>query len=107
MRHHLRSIAAIAVSAGVVLLLVAFKIPADEIDPASAFRGSLGVSLDDLSLTDHFARVSFLLDGGFALLFGALAGFAFVSRRRRRGPMRRSVLKNDKRRFATGIRVAK
>jgi hypothetical protein len=106
MRLHLRSIAAIAVSAGVVLLLVAFKIPAAEIDPASAFRGSLGVSLDDLSLTDYFARVSFLLDGGFALLFGALAGFAFVSRRRRR-PMSRSVLKNEKRRFATGIRVAK
>ena len=107
MRLHLRSIAAIAVSAGVVLLLVTFKIPAAEIDPASAFRGSLGVSLDGLGLTDHFGKLNFLLDGGFAFLFGALAGFAFVSHRRRRGPVSRAVLKNEKRRFATGFRVAK
>jgi|HubBroStandDraft_1064217.scaffolds.fasta_scaffold61961_2 hypothetical protein len=86
MRFHLRSIAAIAVSAGVVLFLTACKIPAAELDPASAIRGSLGVSLDDLSLTDYFGRVAFLLGGGFALLWGAIAGFAFISRHRRRGP---------------------
>src|SRR5580658_2675482 len=74
MRFHLRSIAAIAVSAGVVLFLTACKIPAAELDPASAIRGSLGVSLDDLSLTDYFGRVAFLLGGGFALLWGAIAG---------------------------------
>jgi hypothetical protein len=88
MRLHLRSIGAIALSAGVLLLLVALKTPAAELDPASAVRGSLGVSLEDLSLTNHFGRAAFLLNGGFALLFGALAGFAFVSRRRRRGPLR-------------------
>jgi len=69
MRLHLQSIAAIAVaSAGAALLVVAFKMPSAGIDPAFAVRGYLGVSL------------------GFALLFGAFAGFEFI----RRSPMSRS-----------------
>jgi hypothetical protein len=88
MRLHSKPKAAIAVSAGIALLLVASTVRAAELDPASAIRGSLGVSLADLSLTDNFARVAFLLYGGFALLFGALAGIALVTRRRRLGPSR-------------------
>ena len=109
MRVQLRSIAAIAVVfAGVALLLLAFRIPAAEIDPASAVRGSLGVSLEDLSLTNNFAKLTFLLGGGCALLLGAFAGFAFFRSRRGRGPMSRSLLDSEKRRFSnTGIRVAK
>jgi hypothetical protein len=54
---------------------------AAEIDPASALRGSLGVSLGDLSLSSNFGRVSLLLNGGFALLFGTLASLAFARHR--------------------------
>ncbi len=96
MRVHLRSIAAIAVaSAGAALLVVAFKMPSAEIDPAFAVRGSLGVSLEDLSLSNDFGKLFFLLNGGFALLFGAFAGFALF--RRSRSPMSHSVPKGGKR----------
>lgn len=47
-----------------------------EVDPASAVRGSLGVSLEDLTLSNHLGELVFLLNGGFALLFGAFACFA-------------------------------
>jgi hypothetical protein len=47
-----------------------------EADPASAVRGSLGVSIEDLSLSNHLGELVFLLNGGFALLFGAFACFA-------------------------------
>jgi hypothetical protein len=47
-----------------------------EADPASAVRGSLGVSLDNLSLSNNFGELAFLLNGGFALLSGAVALFA-------------------------------
>jgi len=43
---------------------------ASEIDPASAVRGSLGVSLDDLSASA--GTTVFLLNVGFALVFAAL-----------------------------------
>jgi hypothetical protein len=43
------------------------------IDAASAVRGSLGGSLEDLSLSDNLGQHAFFLNGGFALLFGLLA----------------------------------
>jgi hypothetical protein len=52
-----------------------------EADPASAVRGSLGVSLENLSLSDHLGELVFLLNGGFALLFAAFACFAVARRR--------------------------
>jgi hypothetical protein len=52
------------------------EVPTVEADPASAVRGSLGVSLEDLSLGNSLGKLVFLLNGGFALLFGALACFA-------------------------------
>ena len=53
-----------------------------EADPASAVRGSLGVSLEDLSLSNKLGKLVFLLNGGFALLFGAFACFAAARRHR-------------------------
>ncbi len=57
---------------------------AQEIDPASAIRGSLGVSLSNLSVSNHFGVLSFFLNGGFALLCAALAVFLVARSRRDR-----------------------
>ena len=54
-----------------------------EADPASAVRGSLGVSLDNLRLSDNFGELAFLLNGGCALLFGAVALSVVASRHRK------------------------
>ena len=53
-----------------------------EADPASAVRGSLGVSLENLSLSSNFGELAFLVNGGFALLSGAFACFAVARRHR-------------------------
>jgi hypothetical protein len=84
MRIHLPSVASCAVVlTAVVLLFVEVKLPAVGIDDsASTVEGSLGVSLEDLSLDNNLGRLSFLLNGGFALLYGAFAGFAIANRRR-------------------------
>jgi hypothetical protein len=55
---------------------------AQEIDPAAAIRGSLGVSLASLGVDSRFGALSFFLNGGFALLCGAIAVF-LVARSRR------------------------
>jgi len=62
------------------------EVPAVEGDFASAVQGSLGVSLEDLSLSNNLGKVVFLLNGGFALLFGAFACFAAA--RHHREPIR-------------------
>jgi len=62
------------------------EVPAVEADPASAVRGSLGVSLENLSLSNDLGKLVFLLNGGFALLYGALACFAVA--RYHREPIR-------------------
>src|ERR1700727_234036 len=46
---------------------------AGEIDPASAVRGSLGVSLDELVFGNGAGASVFLLNAGFALVFAAVA----------------------------------
>jgi hypothetical protein len=51
-----------------------------EADPSSAVRGSLGVSLEDLSLSNHPGELVFLLNAGFALLFVVFACFAAARR---------------------------
>jgi hypothetical protein len=56
--------------------------PAVAADPAAAVRGSLGVSLENLSLGNNLGKFVFLLNGGFALLFGAFACFAAARDRR-------------------------
>jgi hypothetical protein len=45
---------------------------ATEADPASAVRGSLGVSLDDLAFGQGAGATVFLLNAGFVLLFAAV-----------------------------------
>lgn len=59
--------------------------PAVEADPASAVRGSLGVSLENLSLKNNLGKLVFLLNGGFALLWGAAC---FAVARLNREPIR-------------------
>jgi len=71
------------------LRLVAYKLASNSlattaIDPTSALRGSLGASLGELSLGDNLGRLSLLLNGGFALLFGAFASLVVAGFRRDR-----------------------
>ena len=84
MRISLQSVVTRAVLlAAVALLFVEINVPAVGIDhSASAVRGSLGVSLEELGLNNNLGEFSFLLNGGFALLSGAFAYFAVAKRRR-------------------------
>jgi hypothetical protein len=84
MRIHLQSVVTCAVLvAAVALPIVEVNVPAVGIDDsASAVRGSLGVSLEELGLNNNLGEFSFLLNGGFALLCGAFAYFAAAKRRR-------------------------
>jgi hypothetical protein len=59
-------------------------VPAVEADPASTLRGSLGVPLEDLSLSNSLGKLVFLENGGFALLFGTFACFAAARHHRER-----------------------
>jgi hypothetical protein len=94
MRIHLPS----AVSRSVAFPLVALFLVASnatalasEIDPSSAVRGSLGASLDDFSLGNHFGAVSFVLNGGFALLCCAFVWFAVAKRHQNRKRLMESL----------------
>ena len=85
MRIHLQTLVTCAgVLAAVALLFVEIKVPAVGIDDyASAVRGSLGVSLEDLGVYNEFGEISFLLNGGFALLSGVFACLAVAKRPRK------------------------
>ena len=61
---------------------------ASEADPASAVRGSLGVSLDDLVLSSGAGATVFLLNAGFLLLFAAVC---IAARRRDSKPKGRQI----------------
>ena len=95
MRLHIRSVVTCAIaSATVALLFAEINVPGTTaIDPTSAVRGSLGASLGDLSLDDNVGRLSLVLNGGCALLFGAFASLAAARRHRdpssirERGPL--------------------
>jgi hypothetical protein len=83
MRTHLQSAAACAaVLATIALLCAEIKAPTVGIDCASAVRGSLGVTLEDLNLDNNLGELSFFLNGGFALLSGIFACFAVAKRPR-------------------------
>jgi len=58
------------------------KGPAVEADAASAVRGSLGVSLENIGFGNDFGDLAFVLNGGFALLSCAVACFAVATRHR-------------------------
>lgn len=73
MRLHFHMVVPAAVT--LVGLVSALSAPASasEIDPASAVRGSLGVSLDELVLGNGAGTAVFFLNAAFALIFAAVA----------------------------------
>jgi hypothetical protein len=78
----LTSLAAVGVS----VLMLSELAPAVAVDPASAVRGSVGVSLEELALNTLLGALSFGLNAGLLLLFGVLAiYFARVNSRARKG----------------------
>ena len=86
MRVQLQSVVASAGLFGVALAsqALASEAPANQIDAASAVRGSLGVSIDDLVLGSSSGACVFFLNIGCALLFGILV--AMARRRDARNP---------------------
>jgi hypothetical protein len=72
-RLHFHTVVPAAVT--LVGLVSALSAPASasEIDPASAVRGSLGVSLDELVLGNGAGTAVFLLNAAFTLLFAVVA----------------------------------
>jgi hypothetical protein len=73
MRHSFHTVVPSAVTLiGLVSALCA-PASASELDPASAVRGSLGVSLHDLVSGNGAGPAVFLLNACFALLFAAVA----------------------------------
>ena len=81
-----RALTALFFAASFIVSGVASAQMSDPSDSASAVRGSLGVSLENLSLKDNLGKLVFLLNGGFALLSGAVACFAVT--RHHREPIR-------------------
>jgi uncharacterized membrane protein len=71
MRLHFHT--AVPAALTLVGLVSALSAPASasESDPASAVRGSLGVSLEDLVFSNGAGATVFLLNAGFVLLFAA------------------------------------
>jgi hypothetical protein len=72
MRLHLQSIVPSA-AALIGLALAQSSQAAAQIDAASAVRGSLGISAEDLMLSSGSGAAVFLLNAGCALLFAAFA----------------------------------
>jgi hypothetical protein len=69
--------------AAVALLFAEIKVPAVGIDDSeSEVRGALGVSIENLSLSNDSGKLSFLLNGGSLLLSGAFACIAIAKCRR-------------------------
>jgi hypothetical protein len=73
MRLQLHSIAPSAAAFIGVGLALSSSASATQIDAASAVRGSLGVSIEDLVLNGSAGASMFILNAGFTLLFGILA----------------------------------
>jgi hypothetical protein len=73
MRLHFHT--AVPAALTIVGLICALSAPASagEVDPASAVRGSLGVSIEDLALSHGAGGSVFLLNAGFAVFSAALA----------------------------------
>jgi len=82
---HIQSALAGAAGIAVLLLLAADPSLASQIDPESAVRGSLGVPLEELSLSNQFGALLFLLNGAFLLLYGLIALVILARRRRKTG----------------------
>jgi hypothetical protein len=83
MRHPFHTVVPSAVALVGLISVLCAPASAGEVDPASAVRGSLGVSVDELVLGGGAGAAVFLLNAGFALMFAAVAIGA-----RRRNPRR-------------------
>jgi hypothetical protein len=79
MRFQLQSIAPSAAALIGLALAQSSQAASMPIDAASAIRGSLGVSVDDLVLSSSGGASVFFLNAGCALLFGV---FVMMARRR-------------------------
>jgi hypothetical protein len=73
MRLHFRTAVPAAFTFVGLICALSAPAPASELDPASAVRGSLGVSIEDLALSNGAGASVFLLNAGFALFYAALA----------------------------------
>ena len=71
--HFYTAVPAAITLVGLVSALSAPASASEETDPASAIRGSLGVSLDDLAFSNGAGATVFLMNAGFVLLFAAIA----------------------------------
>jgi hypothetical protein len=81
---------AIAVSVALLLFVTSYgRASAQEVDPSSSVRGSLGVPLSDLNLDNPLGVVSFFLNAGLTLLCSAVALYV-VARARREWLSRRT-----------------
>jgi hypothetical protein len=72
MRLHFHTVVPAAVTLVGWVSALSAPASAGESDSASAVRGSLGVSLDDLLLSNGAGATVFLLNAGFVLLFAAI-----------------------------------
>jgi hypothetical protein len=76
--------AGVAIVAAMALFFAETTVPAVGIDEsASAVRGTLSVSLEDLGLGSNLGDLSLFLNGGCALISGLFACFALAKRRRK------------------------
>jgi hypothetical protein len=94
MRRQLSVIAAGAVAltaAGLVVLNLHAPAAAAAFDPATAVRGSLGVSLEDLAIHSTIGELTLYLNGGLALLFMAFAGIVVYANVRKRNAAQRAA----------------
>ena len=73
MRLHFHTVVPAAVTLLGLASALSAPASAGEIDPASAVRGSLGVSLDDLSFSHGAGAAVFLLNAAFLVAFAVLA----------------------------------
>jgi hypothetical protein len=98
MRTQLKSIIATATG---LLVLWSVNVPvfAADIDSLSSVREAGDDSLQDLVLGGDLGNLTFILNGGFLLLFGALACFLVAMSRRDRAQDQRRPLKLYARHF--------
>jgi hypothetical protein len=73
MREHFYTVVPVTVTLLGLISALSAQASAGEVDPASAVRGSLGVSLEDLVFGSGAGASVFLLNAGFALVFAAVA----------------------------------
>jgi hypothetical protein len=64
---------------------------ATALDPATAVRGSLGVSLEDLDINSTIGGLTLYLNGALALVFGVFAAIVVRTNTRKRNAAKRTT----------------